>query len=495
MRTLISLLTATLLFATGTALANNVQVTNVEIVSQDAALDQYVIEFDLFWENSWRVSDGPQNWDATWVFLKFTRHNQHDWHHGEWYRASDDAAADGHVFPAIARVQIPEDRKGAFIHRAQDGIGNFVLEGVQMIWDYSGEDLQDDAVLDISVHAIEMVYIPEGPFYLGDNGSYPNSFQVAGFNGQPFYVDSEDEAITLGGSNSSNLGNGVLVGDDPATIIDNFDELNTANLPADWPMGYHAMYVMKYEVTKAMYSEFFFTLTLEQNDEMFPDNCQVDNGGSYYLEFEDPYKPIACLTWAQIAAYLDWSGLRPLSETEYEKACRGPLDPVPNEYAWGTNGWYGAFHNANDLIRENEGEANEIIIDGVAEDAPNAAYVSVYGNTDHHVRVGIFAASVQNPTRLNTGATYYGLMEMTGNAEEAVISLSRSDTRDFSGLHGDGEVAGSGNASISVLQDWAFVNAVGVMRKGQFDTSTVSRRFYMAEIGTTMGFRACRTAP
>jgi hypothetical protein len=38
----------------------------------------------------------------------------------------------------------------------------------------------------------------------------------------------------------------------------------------------------------------------------------------------------------RMAAFADWSGLRPMSELEYEKACRGYNTPaVPNEYAWG----------------------------------------------------------------------------------------------------------------------------------------------------------------
>ena len=48
---------------------------------------------------------------------------------------------------------------------------------------------------------------------------------------------------------------------------------------------------------------------------------------------------MACnwLSWADVAAYLDWSGLRPMTELEFEKACRGPNAPVAGEYAWGSN--------------------------------------------------------------------------------------------------------------------------------------------------------------
>lgn len=34
-------------------------------------------------------------------------------------------------------------------------------------------------------------------------------------------------------------------------------------------------------------------------------------------------------------AYLNWSGLRPMTELEYEKSCRGERAAFANEMAWG----------------------------------------------------------------------------------------------------------------------------------------------------------------
>ena len=41
------------------------------------------------------------------------------------------------------------------------------------------------------------------------------------------------------------------------------------------------------------------------------------------------------LSWPDLCAYADWAALRPMTELEYEKACRGPNNPVLGEYAWG----------------------------------------------------------------------------------------------------------------------------------------------------------------
>ena len=41
-----------------------------------------------------------------------------------------------------------------------------------------------------------------------------------------------------------------------------------------------------------------------------------------------------------LLAYASWSGLRPMSELEYERACRAPFpqDPLAGEYPWNSNG-------------------------------------------------------------------------------------------------------------------------------------------------------------
>src|SRR5690606_34108325 len=39
--------------------------------------------------------------------------------------------------------------------------------------------------------------------------------------------------------------------------------------------------------------------------------------------------------WPVYFAYVDWAGLRPFTEMEYEKACRGPILPQARDYPWG----------------------------------------------------------------------------------------------------------------------------------------------------------------
>ncbi|MEM6801665.1 MAG: hypothetical protein AAF696_09705, partial [Bacteroidota bacterium] len=182
-------------------------------------------------------------------------------------------------------------------------------------------------------------------------------------------------------------------------------------------------------------------------------------------------------------------GLRPMSELEFEKACRGPETPVNNELAWGDDSWYiEGFYTLQD-----EGTPNETITN-LGENTGNANTLSIFSGADAPMRCGIFAASATNKTRRETGATYWGIMEMSGNCYEPTISVGTNQTRDFSGLHGNGNIASTGNASFSLLQDWAFVNTVGL----GWRSSEISTR-YQANANNPdrekwYGIRGARTA-
>ena len=51
------------------------QITNVSSVngSWDSNAGTFDLAFDITWLKSWRMSDGPSNWDAAWVFVKFKK--------------------------------------------------------------------------------------------------------------------------------------------------------------------------------------------------------------------------------------------------------------------------------------------------------------------------------------------------------------------------------------------------------------------------------------
>jgi len=194
---------------------------------------------------------------------------------------------------------------------------------------------------------------------------------------------------------------------------------------------------------------------------------------------------------------MDWTGLRPLSELEYEKACRGPVFPKPGEFAWGN-----ANISETNYTIINSGFSSERITNPSVS-VGNALYQSTEGSIDGPIRNGIFAASAINNSREETGASYYGIMEMSGNLYERVVTVGTPQGRNFTGLHGNGIIT-SATASGTVT-NWPN-NTTGdgySFRGGSWlnaaDFIRVSDRYDGASIifngNNRIGFRGARTAP
>ena len=174
--------------------ANNIQVTNISLENLNEISNWVHVEFDLSWDNSWRISSGPSNWDAAWVFIKY-RVNNGTWSHGI-VSQSQSVAAPGSI------MDVTSDGMGAFIYRDADGSGPLNLQDIRLRWNFGSTDTDD--IIDIQVFAIEMVYIPEGPFYVGGTtGDEENKFYAGGFStSTPFQITSEDP-ITIGNTNGN----------------------------------------------------------------------------------------------------------------------------------------------------------------------------------------------------------------------------------------------------------------------------------------------------
>ena len=164
--------------------------------------------------------------------------------------------------------------------------------------------------------------------------------------------------------------------------------------------------------------------------------------------------------YADMAAYLDWSGLRPMSELEYEKACRGTRPVTADEYAWGDV----SVKAGPVYIVTNPGAANEII--NAVPVIGNAAYNATNGIRPY--RVGAIAASQVAPNRVEAGATYYGIMEMSGNEYELEITVGRAEGRVFDGAHGDGNITAAGLGDVT---NWPAANLGFGLRGGCYHSS------------------------
>ncbi len=122
-------------------------------------LDARDIEFDLAWQNSWRDAT---NWDAAWVFVK-TKSGE-VWKHTALSANANDFRITRDN--GVAAVFSPaSDGAGVFIHRAHEGRGANNWQGVHL------RALNLPANAEMRVFAIEMVYVPQGEFFVGDGVS------------------------------------------------------------------------------------------------------------------------------------------------------------------------------------------------------------------------------------------------------------------------------------------------------------------------------------
>lgn len=453
--------------------ANNIQIstTPTVVVTNDSIR---TISFNLTWDNSWK-SGSPRNWDAAWVFCKFSLGGS-GWDHvylvdtsvdkqsANWHRitssygAVNGGAAGTNVIntrivpgksevPGLGSVPV-----GLFIYRKDMGYGSMDLRGVTLKWNYKAQGYSEDDPISVKVFAIEMVYCAGGAFYLGDFGTSARSYKIGGATTvvEPYYVTSEDSIVV---ANPAGLANeGVL-----STMVA-FAQLG--NIPAEYPKGYKAFYIMKHELTQEAYADFLNTLGFKQQTLRQPLNLSnpatigtylypttahrnglmllslkgaatfacnlVDDGkdGAYVNKDNDGQNiPMNYMSLADAMGYLAWAGLRPLTELEFEKAARGTRFPAPGEYAWGNSSVTPCGEPQTTATRK--GEAYE------KPDKGNCNYAAA-----SPLRVGAFADSVS--TRIEAGAAYWGAMEMSGNVAERYVNAEYTIGRAFTGKHGYG---------------------------------------------------------
>jgi formylglycine-generating enzyme required for sulfatase activity len=340
-----------------------------------------------------------------------------------------------------------------------------------------------------------MVYVPQGNFYVGDGAADRSQFESA-VSGTPFQVTGEG-AITLGGGGAGSLGNNNRSGQAGAPDgPDDFADATSVTLPAAFPKGWEDFYTMKYEITQEQYVEFLNVLTATQQlarhganlvNEYFTSGglpsrngvkcttlpvgavpgvyaCDLNNNGVLNQTTDGQNIAMQHLSTMDFLSYLDWAGLRPMTELELEKIGRGNLPAVINEYAWGSASLYATSYAA----LTNSGAGNELP-NAPSTTVGNAMYSTTLGAIGGPLRAGIFAISTS--TRVAAGASYYGVMEITGNVWEMPVGVGQIAGRSFTGLHGDGEITASGFADVGF---WPGANGNGTITVANTSPNTGS---------------------
>lgn len=430
---------AAILLLSATAEANNVSVENVALSPSGGG--QAAVTFDLSWENSWRDAE---NFDAVWVFAKYSLDGGTRWRHATLAASGTTPAGFSPGTNTVLEIVVPSDKRGAFVQRKAAGTGDVATAGMAFVWDFAGDGVSSNSQAIVKVMGIEMVYIPEGPFYVGDtDNNRPDGNQVVLCC---TYIDSPDPSKT------ASTGTGTA--EDPYRNPAGCGRVGgvTGTFNASYPNGYKAFYMAKYEMSEGQYVDFLNMLTVEQAASRFPDlkgvhRHSIDGQLSFDAlagVFGSDAPTRACgfvlfqETWKDAVSYADWVALRPATEMEFEKAGRGQNPVVNQEFPWGITNFPSCFTSLLDAGTETERP-------GTPVDAN--ANVS-FCTPDGPIRVGAFATN--GSSRVKSGAGYYGVMDLAGNVIDRVVS-SGASTRtgaaqwpSFGGVPGDGEVSRAG---------------------------------------------------
>lgn len=379
----------------------------------------------------------------------------------QWEHATIDSAFTG----SPLRADTVSDFMGVMVYRSADGTGSIPATSVSVR--LSGFPSGN---FDFKVFEIEMVYIPEDSFYLGD-GLSTHTFREGTITANPYLVTSENP-ITV-----SNSGTNLY-----AT-----SSISTGTVPATYPKGYNDIYCMKYEISQSQYVEFLNCLSSTQaNIRRFTSsaNRYTITGNWPVATATSGNRACNFIAYDDILAYLDWAALRPYTEMEFEKICRGPAVYVPGEFAWGST----FIVDGNTVV--NDGSPTESVSNAI----PPGSGIANYNNNIILGPLRCGFPGTATTTRQSMGATYYGVCEMSGNLREIVVHNTNNTGRAYIPNHGNGYITPTGFMDVT---GWPGSGAFGTRGGGYNDGSgdlrisdraddtfsTTTRRAYMGGRG------------
>jgi formylglycine-generating enzyme required for sulfatase activity len=367
-----------------------------------------------------------------------------------------------------------------------------------LVWDYAKDGVSDTDILKakVKVFGLEMVYVAQGKHYVGDpkgpNGpdncfyTYPDKGAYLIASEEPITVDKVDGVLYCDQDNPRSRE------DTPFTI------------PKVFPKGYKAFWVMKYELTSQQFVDFLNTLNRKQQQSMVESDISADEIKNYYVKTNSEEEHLRCsivvakkgngttepvtfytyapartlnfMSWSNIAAIGDWAALRPITELEYEKASRGPGEPLVDELSWGVTmddlaniGRAQTFDGADGSGFEKKvpqkGVVNACFGGGIAPFDVGKKTVPDNPGFEGPVTGELFENNIQGEVseRINCGASYYGVRNLSGNVWERCVTTGHQLGRIYDGQHGDGELDADGFANVA---NWPGKDGAGAGNRG-----------------------------
>ncbi len=550
--------------------ANNIQVTGTTL-TQDPTTNTMAVQFNLSWDYSWRNTDaaiaaGTGNYDAAWVFMKYSVNGGKTWNHAKLKTSGTNPSGFSTGTGTPVEIKVPLDtggvKVGGFIQRTSSAVtttnkGEPVsAQGIKFIWDYGADSIShaDAALATVKVFAIEMVYIPTGAFKLGSGldsaGSDAGSEHTAFFKCTANVSTNRNTPYDITASSENNvicLGKTTGCGDGTNNLCWNpgmdYGATGGYKIGASYPKGYNAFYVMKYEISQGQYRDFLNMLTRTQqashvyfmtdggfsmnsssspptpsyrnsirnpsgvnSTEPYTFGCDLNNNGVFNEIDDGEWLAMNYILSNDLLAYAEWAGLRPMTELEFEKAARGVIAPVAGEYAWGTSSF---------LLIPNSISNAQTKDESVSISIPTGyGLVNSNGVISGPLRSG-FAGTDTSTLRNLSGASYYGVMELSGNLWDLAVTAGHDSGRNFDGSNGKGILTTDGFASNQFWPGYSNgtnTSNVGMGQRGGSWESTVtttsttkpiriSSRWQADSVDATypnardQGGRCARTAP
>jgi formylglycine-generating enzyme required for sulfatase activity len=399
--------------------SSRAQATEIHVatrgVERVAGSDAVQVIAHVTWKNAWR---NARNHDAAWLFLKMRVGPNGGWTHVRLRAIVADSAS------SSLTCSISADKVGAFCAPAATHRGS-VSARVKLEVDMTGvpDRVRTSPQLEGKVFGIEMVYIAEGPFSIGDKDLKSTDYaafyrsDASGNHAGPYRLTSEAEIRVAPEA-------GALY---YKTKYPQYEGDRLGPIPAEFPKGTRAFYVMKYELLQGQYAEFLNHLELHfaYSRAIHGGPGYAEQRGSIRLDrytytADNPNRPANWVSWDDGTAFADWAGLRPMTELEFSKAARGPVDPVASDYPWGTT-------SKERLLRRMKPD-DDLAQTGEADES-----------------------RLTDSTREALGASYFWVMDLAGSVWEKVVTIGHPTGRAFRGTHGDGTLREYG---IATNADW-----------------------------------------
>lgn len=409
------------LMAVATTRASHITVTDARLVWPPAVGNNPSVEFTLAWNNAWRNS---RNHDGAWVFVKAGQAYRDAWLHASVGSATAEWAGDGPAVPAACTVAT--DATGVFIAPGADHRGAVRWRVRLELTTQQLARARDRDKVDVLVNAIEMVHVPRGPFYVGDAGE--EARQYAAFfrsdsQGKPaglFHITSEAE-IPIGADDGS------LFYESPGAGQSRYGGDQLGPVPESFPKGHRAFWCMKYELSQGQYASFLNNLRRDQAAFRagFAVRGYSTSRGSISIADDRyiaaaPHRAANFTSWDDACAFADWAALRPMTELEFTKACRGPNEPITRDYPWGSA--------SKDRLLRVVGPDQDLMTAGDADES-----------------------TLSDERREILGASHWWIMDLAGSLWERCITIGHPAGRAFAGTHGDGNLTAYGRATNA---DW-----------------------------------------